>query len=158
MSLIIGIDPDLEKSGVAMVRDGQIVDLECLDFFNLLKFIELYSGEAIFAVEDVEANRALYGKHNKQQQRVKEKISQNIGQVKAVSRLIEQWLKRLDCRYHMVTPLKGRFKQAKNDKAYFTRLTGWKGPSNADKRDAGLIALYGIKPGQYIPRPSEVSN
>ncbi|WP_067517871.1 hypothetical protein [Endozoicomonas ascidiicola] len=154
--LIIGIDPDLEASGVALVKNGQLVDMETLNFFDLQDFITHYKDEAVFAVENVEQNKSLYAHHNGKNQRVRERIGQNVGQVKAVARLIEQFLTRLDAPFVMVTPLKGRFKQAKKDKDYFNRLTGWTGSSNADKRDAALIALYGIKPGQFVPKPSEV--
>ena len=157
--LIIGIDPDLEASGVATVRNGNIESLCTMDFFDLMNLIQFQNEmdqNVIFAVEDVEHNKALYAKHNGQNAKVREKIGQNIGQAKGVTRLIEKYLIRLNCRYVMVTPLKGRFKQAKKDKTYFNQLTGWTGNSNADKRDAAMIALYGIKSGQYVPRPSEV--
>lgn len=155
--LIIGIDPDLEASGVAIVRNGQIDSLSTMAFFDLLEFIHLNQANAVFAVEDVELNKALYARHHGKNQRVRERINQNVGQVKAVARLIEQYLIRIDAAYTMVAPFKKRFKKAKDDKEYFNRLTGWTGNSNADKRDAALIALYGIKSGQYVPRPSEVT-
>ena len=159
--LIIGIDPDLDASGVAIVRNGQIESLQTMNFFDLLDFIHITnssSSKVVFAVENVELNKSLYAKHNSKNQRVRERIGQNVGQVKAVARLIEQYLIRIDAAYTMVAPLKGRFKKAKEDKEYFNRLTGWTGNSNADKRDAALIGLYGIKTGQYVPRPSEVSH
>ena len=154
--MIIGIDPDLEASGVAMVRNGELVDMETLDFFSLMEFINHFKDEALFAVENVELSKALYAKHNGKNQRVRERIGQNVGQVKAIARLIEQYLVRIDAPYVMVAPLNGRFKKAKEDREYFNRLTGWRRSSNADKRDAALIALFGVKPGQCVPRPSEV--
>lgn len=154
--MIVGIDPDLEASGVALVINGQLVEMKTLSFFSLMELIRSYKDEALFAVENVELNKALYAKHNGKNQRVRERIGQNVGQVKAVARLIEQWLIQSNAPYVMVAPLKGRFKKAKEDKEYFNRLTGWTGNSNADKRDAAMIALYGIKSGQYVPRPSEV--
>ncbi len=156
MTLIIGIDPDLEASGVAVVRHGKLVDMDSLDFFSLLDFIGRYKDEAVFAVENVELNKSLYAKHNNKNQRVRERIGQNVGQVKAIARLIERYLIRIDAHHVMVAPLRGRFKKAKEDKSYFNQLTGWQRSSNADKRDAALIALFGIKPGRYVPRPSEV--
>ena len=156
MTLIIGIDPDLEASGVAVVRHGKLVDMDSLDFFSLLDFIGRYKNEAVCAVEDVELNKSLYAKHNGKNQRVRERIGQNVGQVKAIARLIEQYLIRIDAHHVMVAPLKGRFKKAKINREYFNQLTGWTAISNADKRDAALIALFGIKSGQYVPCPSEV--
>jgi len=154
--LIIGIDPDLEASGVAVVRHGRLVNMDSLDFFSLLDFIGRYKDEAVFAVENVELNKSLYAKHGGKKAKVRERIGQNIGQVKAIARLIEQYLIRIDAHHVMVAPLKGRFKKAKINREYFNQLTGWTGTSNADKRDAALIALYGVSHRQYVPCPSEV--
>ena len=65
--LIIGIDPDLEASGVAIFRNGQIENLTAMDFFDLQEFIQLQNEvdqDLIFAVEDVELNKSLYAKHD----------------------------------------------------------------------------------------------
>lgn len=153
--MVIGIDPDLEKCGVAFVEDGLLTSLEAHGFFALITLIDL-NPDAVYVVEDVELNKAIYARHAGKNAKVRERIGQNVGQVKAVARLIAQYLELKDCRYQMVAPLKGRFKKAKEDRALFNRITGWTGSSNADKRDAGMLALYGIRKGQYIPRPSEV--
>lgn len=142
---VIGIDPDLKASGVAVVCHGEIEQLLALDFFALQQFIDEHKDSAIFALEDVESNKSLYAKHDRKKERVRERIAQNVGQVKAVARLIQQYLDRTGAQYQMIKPLKGRFKLAKGDSTYFNRLTGWVGQSSEDKRDAALIAMYGAR-------------
>lgn len=44
----------------------------------------------------------------------------------------------------LVKSLKGTYKKkAKDDAKFFNQLTGWTGRDNEDKRDTGLLALYG---------------
>ncbi len=152
--MIIGIDPDLDKNGVALVEGDKIVSLHGLRFVELLRLMDQYP-DATYVLEDVEANKPTFnrGITNRKQEN---KISQNVGQVKGVARIIGQCLEDKDCRFIKAAPLKGIHKKAKNDKAFFNQLTGWEGQSNQDKRDAALLAKYGIRPGQYVPRPSEV--
>ena len=153
MTLIIGIDPDQQKNGVAFIQGGRIQSLHALNFFALQAVIDQHP-DAIFAVEDVEANPPTFKR--KLTPKANMKVSQDVGRVKGVANLIIQYLVEKDRRLHRVRPLKGQVKKAKDDGVYFNRLTGWEGKSNQDKRDAALVGLYGIKPGQYVPRPSEV--
>ena len=136
--LRIGVDPDLTGSGVAVMVNGEITSLHTMPFFDLLDFIDNHQ-QAIFSVENVNANKALYATHNGKGARVREKIAQNVGQVKAVGRLIAEYLDRNKCVYELVTPLKGLPKQAKTDATLFNKLTGWEGRSNADNRDAAML-------------------
>lgn len=145
--MIIGIDPDLEASGVAIVEDRLLVEMFTVTFMGLHKYVSELSKsdlDVVFVVEDVEKNRALYAKHTGQTALVRERIAQNVGQVKAVCRLIQQLLDSFKMSYKMASPIRGHLKKAKTDREYFNKITGWTGSSNADKRDAALIALYGV--------------
>lgn len=145
--IVVGIDPDLEASGIAIVEDRQLSAMSMMTFMELHSFIYAAAqnrSKYIFVVEDVEKNRALYAKHGGQSAVVREKIAQNVGQVKAVARLIQQMLTFFDMKYYMAPPIRGQMKRAKTDRDYFNKLTGWTGSSNADKRDAAMIALFGI--------------
>ena len=138
--LVIGIDPDLQASGVALVREGVIVGLNNLRFFDLIEFINA-NRQASFVVEDVEANKPTFNRHLRA--KANARVSQNVGQVKAVARLITEYLESRGLDYIKVKPLMGQVKIAKKDAAYFNRLTGWENRSNEDNRDAALLALYG---------------
>ena len=140
--VVIGIDPDLTASGVGVVEDGVLVAMHSLSFFDLLEFVAA-NRSAQFVIEDLDRNRFLYGRHNNQGQKKMQKIMQNVGQARAVYRLLVEYMERERLQYIPVMPLTGAVKQAKNDADFFNRLTGWDGPSNQDKRDAALLAIYG---------------
>lgn len=140
-AMIIGIDPDLVKSGVAVTAGGRILTLDAMSFFDLIGFIDEHKHQAVFHVENVEYCKAVY-QRNVNQAGMR-KIAQNVGQVKAIGRLLAQYLEDAGADYKMIRPLVGPIKKAKKDAEFFNRQTGWVGKSNEDKRDAALLALYG---------------
>lgn len=141
--MIIGIDPDLVKSGVAVTVDGQILTLDSMNFFDLCKFIDEHKHQAIFHLENVEYCKAVYPREAARNEAVKLNIAQKVGMVKAMGRMIEQYLDSSGAEYKLVKHLVGHVKKGKKDAEFFNRLTGWQGRSNEDKRDAALLALYG---------------
>ncbi|WP_299195718.1 hypothetical protein [uncultured Amphritea sp.] len=140
--MIIGIDPDLVKSGVAVTVDGTIITLDAMPFFDLCRFIDEHKHQCVFHVEDVECNKSVFIRPGTSPAAMR-KIAQNVGQVKAIVRLLVEYLNGAGANYKMVRPLVGHVKKAKGDAEFFNRLTGWTGKSNEDKRDAALLALYG---------------
>lgn len=138
--LIIGIDPDTEKSGVSVVQDGVVTDLLSRSFFELQSnIIEWIEAGAHFALEDVESNKPTFNRGTNH--RANTRISQNVGQVKMVARLIKQWLELNQAQFTLVRPLSGSAKLCKKDAQRFNQYTGWQGSSNADTRDAAMLAL-----------------
>lgn len=166
--LVIGIDPDLEKSGVGVAVDGLLSDLHSMDLFDLCVFIdEQHAVGAQFVLEDVESMKPTFPRQLKAGNRQAQisKISQNVGQVKAIARVVRKYLDRVGADYVMVKPLTGAeryvdaagrqrlfyfkttggYKGIKDDAELFNQVTGWAGKSNEDKRDAAMLALYGIR-------------
>lgn len=146
----LGIDADIEKSGVAVVENGKIKVLHKLSFPDLVTFVvELSSQREVqVMLEDVEANKPIFWRDIKgtpeQKRKINLSIAQKVGMVKAVARLIRQALESKGITVHMIKPLKGNVKKAKEDAAYFNQITGWDKRSNEDGRDAALIAMYGV--------------
>jgi hypothetical protein len=64
--------------------------------------------------------------------------------VKGVARVLVECLESMGADVVQVKPLRGPIKKAKTDRVYFNRVTGWAGSSNEDKRDAALLALFGV--------------
>lgn len=138
--ILIGIDPDLTKSGVALVQNGKLTHLLALPFPQLLVFAQQHKN-AIFVVENVEHDKTTYRRANTNQ-RQHARIAQNVGQVKGVARVLIQCLESFGCQVVTIKPLTGAVKRhAKTNANYFNKLTGWQGRTNQDKRDAALIAL-----------------
>lgn len=142
---VIGIDPDQTASGVAIWRGETLTDLLTLPLLPLIQFIsEQKAAGALFVLEDVEANKPVF-RRGKTSTRAMMRIAQNVGSVKARARDIEQALQASGAEFVKIKPLKGWYKQAKTDAAMFNSLTGWTGRSNADKRDAAMLALHYIR-------------
>lgn len=148
---IIGIDPDLTASGVALVEGNKIIMLDKVSLPELLVWVNknrwIANGEIIIRMEDPNLikptfPRAMPKARNKQA--VMNNISQKVGQVKAVATIIMQLLEHAGHQVKPVRPLQGAMKHlAKRDAKYFNQITGWDGRSNEDQRDAALIALFG---------------
>ena len=139
--LIIGIDPDTDKSGVSEVNNGVVTALKNKPFFELLEYImEMIEQGAVFALEDVEINKPTFNREGTNA-RANTRISQNVGAVKQTARYIKQWLELNNANFHMIRPLAGSAKTCKKNAEYFNKYTNWKGPSNADQRDAAMLAL-----------------
>lgn len=140
--LLVGIDPDLTKSGIALVQGGKILELDALSFPDLLEQAKAMKSQgALFVVEDVEHDKTTYHRA-KTNTRQHTRIAQNVGQVKGVARVMVQCLLHMGADVVQIKPLTGQVKaKAKGDASYFNRITGWDKGSNADKRDAAMLAL-----------------
>ena len=151
--LIIGIDPDLSASGVAVTTPAKaIVEMKRVKFSELVDYMRLQAakveGRILIKMEDPNTlkptfPRAIPRAMNKQA--VNNRISQNVGQVKAVATLILEVLIADGFNVVPCRPLMGGHKaRCKKDANYFNKLTGWTARSNEDCRDAALIALFGV--------------
>lgn len=141
----IAIDPDLRKSGVALVIDGKLAELHSLPFVDVLPYLQMHSEPAnlLVKIENPAAISAMWSQRNKMSLAAKMSVAQDVGRVMAVAELLQQVIENAGYKVKMIKPLSGPVKRAKDDAEYFNRLTGWTGRSNQDKRDAALIALYG---------------
>lgn len=148
---IIGIDPDLTASGIALVEDKKIIRLERVAVPDLVLWVSKEwahaCGELVIRMEDPNLIKPTFPRAMAKavnRQAVSNRISQNVGQVKAVATIIMQLLEHTGHQVEQIRPLQGAMKhRAKRDAKYFNQLTGWTGRSNEDQRDAALIALYG---------------
>jgi len=143
MNLLIGIDPDCDRSGVAIkYLNEKVFDLKLFSFFDLLDFLE--SKKDLIKEVRVEASwlisfnyTAQFGFNNA----VKNKISNKVGENHNVGKLIVEFCKRKQIIFKEVRPLKKKWKgtNGKISKKEFVELTGWKGPASQEERDAYLL-------------------
>jgi hypothetical protein len=164
----IGIDPDLTKSGVALVVNGKIVFLKSMGFSELISYVVgLVAAEqevVTVLLEDVDNKKPVFPKRLKKahkgqnpllqfvghapsqsgsEAKVNMSIAEDLGKVKAAARLIKEVLEENEVTVRLVKPLREPIKTAKKNRDYFNKITGWDGRSNEDTRDAALIALFG---------------
>jgi hypothetical protein len=134
MSLIIGIDPDLEASGVATLKNGQIESLECLSFPKLIELI--VNKKLIIKKVVIEAGwlNAKSNWHQAKTIQVAAKIGKNVGENHATGKILAQMIAAMGVSVQLVRPT-----ASKLNAEQFKKLTGFAGMTNPEKRDAGVL-------------------
>lgn len=146
--LVVGIDPDTKKHGVAVVKDGIIQQLYTLGNKSLIELLTDLTRQHQLRIklEDINAFKPVIQRVGQSRNQMM-KIAQNIGAVKYAAELLVQELSAAGFTVEMVLPLQGARSGKRYNADAFNRLTGWQGKSNADNRDATMIALYGQPKG-----------
>jgi hypothetical protein len=143
MSIYIGIDPDIDKSGVAY-KNGDDLQLMNLKFFDLLEYFEKIQrekGESEKLLVVVEAgwlNSGNWHKKDKGSAALNAKIGQRTGANHEVGKKIVEMLEYIGIQYRLSRPTKSKV----NTKTFY-RITGVK-VSNQEQRDACLL-IWGLK-------------
>lgn len=138
MNFIIGIDPDINKSGVAISKDGKIQELECLNFIYLQSFLVGNKDK----IKKVYLEAGWLNKkaswHDSPNKQTAGRVGYKVGQNHQIGMVIEQVLKHHEIPYQLVRPT-----QSKRDHKDFCILTKWDKniKTNQEKRDAGMIIL-----------------
>jgi len=83
--IVLGIDPDVDKSGVCILDNGRIVLLKSMRIPELLLTLTDLHINAIVAIEDVEQRKATFKRQNMNAGQM-QKIAQNVGRVKGAAR------------------------------------------------------------------------
>tara|TARA_R110002096_G_C14174196_1_gene686216 strand:+ start:123 stop:563 length:441 start_codon:yes stop_codon:yes gene_type:complete len=140
--IIIGIDPDSRAHGVAVYRDGALIELNCIPLTGLLSFIYLEDASNVEVhIEDVNAVSAAFNARDRKTNiNVKLKMAQHIGMCKQSQTELERLFEWMNVKVvkHKIS------KMWKKDKAQFEKVTGWKGRSNEDTRSAAWFGYMGL--------------
>lgn len=140
MSRIIGIDPDSKAHGVAIYKNGKLVELKTMTLMQLYECVNHSIDEEEIHIEDVCSNNASF--HGKGQSvRVQKDIGRRIGMVQQAQTELVRMLESLGVPYKLHKPSK----QWKKDKTHFEQVTGWRGRSNEDTRSAAYFGFLGCK-------------
>ena len=135
----IGIDPDINKSGLAITMNGALVRVEARTFFDLCEILNSAKNIArdvgAMLMVTIEAGWLIKKQnwHPAQGGGVRDKIAKNIGENHAAGKLIARWCDEAGIPYELVPP-RGKVKSAR-----FKRLTGWNKRANQDMRDAAML-------------------
>ena len=141
MNFIIGIDPDIDKSGLAIAKDGMIKDLECLDFMSLQFFLVGNKDK----IKKVYLEAGWLNKkaswHVSPNKETAGRTGYKVGQNHQVGMIIEQVLKHHEIPYDLVRPT-----ESKRNHKDFCIFTKWDKEirTNQEKRDAAIL-IVGIK-------------
>lgn len=139
--LIIGIDPDIDKSGVAVAVGGVVSKLWCLSLIELFEYLKDFNHD----IKKVYLEAGWLNKksfwHVAPNAASREKAAYKVGQNHQTGKHIEEFLIDLEINYELVRPT-----SAKRDHKEFCILTKWDKAilTNQEKRDAGML-ITGIK-------------
>ena len=141
--MVIGIDPDSKKHGVAIYRNGKLTNLEMMDN---IEFIDVFRPDSellkvLVSIENVCANNFVYARNNKGGKSIVANIAMKIGRCQQAQTELMRWLDHYKVDYVLHKPQKGNW--AKNRKQ-FESVTGWKGQSNEDTRSAAYFGWLAI--------------
>jgi len=143
--IVLGVDPDSDKHGVAVYWDGELCSLTERNNCELLKYISSLSGfdvGLLLSIEDVCANNFVYARNNKGNKSVTSKIAMSIGRCQQAQKELMMWLDFYEIKYVLHKPQKGNWSK---NKAQFEKVTGWKDRSNEDTRSAAYFGWLGCK-------------
>ncbi|WP_258580453.1 hypothetical protein [Acinetobacter baumannii] len=137
--IIIGIDPDLDKSGVAVLKDG-LLRLDNMRFYDLTQYFEVNKDQIKKVVIEagwLNKKSNLHGRIG-QSKRAGERIAKNVGENHATGKLLVEMAESLGLAVVLVKPTK-----SKKNSEEFNRITGWQGRTNQEQRDAGML-IWGM--------------
>jgi len=134
----IGIDPDIDKSGVAVWDSSRCIleSIECLSFFDAIETIELLD-EFYNAIVIIEAGWLIKKSnwHGAKNKNIAAKIGANVGANHQVGRLFAEYCTEKDVNYVLERPM------GKKDAKEFKRLTGWTRRTNSEQRDSAMLVF-----------------
>lgn len=136
-ALIIGIDPDLEKSGVAVL--GQSFELKNLTFAETVELFRSHQDQIKKVVIEAGWQNKKSNFRSGHSKRVSEQISRRVGLNHATGKLLVEMAESLGLAVVLVRPTK-----TKKNSEEFNRITGWQGRTNQEQRDAGML-IWGMK-------------
>lgn len=151
--VIIGVDPDIKKSGFAVWVPDNKRFLEVTTYTKpdmMQKIFDYSMGYDIHVViEDSRIESYLYNAHkaygatkgaHKSKLGVALKVARDVGRVDMIARDVEDYCIREGITYALISP-KSRKKgvNTKVSAKIFNKMTKWEGRTNEDARDAGML-------------------
>lgn len=143
--MIIGCDPDSNKSGFAVYDEGhlELFSFSIIEFYKFLEFHKVNYDFMELHIENVKANKAVW--HSAKENRAAYGMTcQKVGQCKQVQTELERIAENFGIKvvHHKVSK---KWKDSKLGKAALERVFGYSGQSNEDTRSAAYFAHLGSK-------------
>jgi hypothetical protein len=134
--LLIGIDPDIEKSGVCYYFSKENFKLYNLTFFELFTTLKQTEGNVKAYIEAGWLNKSNWHKVANGSAAINASIGLRTGANHEVGRKIVEMCEYLEVEYVLVKPTKSKINSDK-----FNKNTGHKGRSNQEQRDACMLVF-----------------
>ena len=151
--IIIGIDPDSDKHGVAGYSGGKLTHLKCMTLREIIELIiPLNRDDIEFHIENVCASNKIFTSSipgyrsmtkAKQEQSLQSR-ARKLGMCQQAQIELERELEHLNIPivHHKISK---NWKDSKTGKAHLERNTGWTGKSNEDTRSAAWFGYLGVQ-------------
>lgn len=131
--IIIGIDPDLEKSGVA-IRSATHLELKNLAFHEVITLFDTNRDLIKKVVIEAGWLNKKSNFRNIQSRLVAERTAKNVGENHATGKLLVEMAESKGIPVLTIKPTR-----TKLDSENFNRVTGWQGRTNQEQRDACML-------------------
>ena len=144
--IIIGVDPDSDKHGVAIYCDGKLKDLamwQLIDFYNTVKYWSDCGAKIVVHMENVCGNNAAFSKKGANAVGAIRNVSRSLGKCQQAQIELERILKHLNINVTL-HKISSSWKKTESKKQ-FELATGWKKRSNEDTRSAAYFGFLGVK-------------
>lgn len=136
-NVVIGIDPDSAKHGVAVYVDSKLVDLCALTLFECMQLMDKYPG-SLWVVEEVTKNNFVYARNDQKNKALQAQVGRSIGKCQQSMVELVRMLEIKGIEIVLIPPTKNNWAK---DKEKFERLTGWTKRSNVDTRSAAYFGF-----------------
>lgn len=142
VNIFIGIDPDVEKSGVAFYeRESKHLELSNLTFFEVFDYFAFLKqnkkeNNLTVVIEAGWLNKSNWHIKLSQNNNVSAQIGQRTGANHEVGKKIIEMCKYLELKYEIVKPTKSKISHE-----MFKKLTNIVGKTNQEQRDAGMLVI-----------------
>lgn len=142
--VIMGIDPDSSKYGIAIYRDGNLAELHNMNIIELYEHITtmMKFDEIEIHLEDVKRTKAVWHAQGMNKS-VAAMAAQKVGMCKQSQTCIEQLAEKLKIPV-VLHRVSSQWKKG-NDKKMFERATNWQGRSNEETRSAAWFGYQGAR-------------
>jgi len=142
--LVMAIDPDLHKNGVAMIENGKLLKVESLYLWDLISIIvhsAFYCGEFgdkfHVIIEDGNLGRSANWHGGGK------RTAGNVGKNQAIATILRELCECHNISHECIKP--HGYSKVFRDENIFKQATGWMGRTNEDSRAAVAIGFRFVK-------------
>lgn len=134
--MLIGIDPDVDKSGVAIMESGKLTlkNLTMFELFDELTFIKSLDVNVKIYIEAGWLNKTNWHTSGKMNIATVAQIGARTGANHETGRKIAEMCEYLKIDYELVRPTQSKVKAI-----FFKQLTKYQGRTNQEQRDAAML-------------------
>ncbi len=150
---VVGLDPDSDRHGVAVYRDGKLQELLMLTLPDLRRWISAQPGRLYFSIEDVMSQSFVYGRNVQVSKAAQSKVAVGIGRCQQAQEEVVRELQDRGILFELHKPTSANWAGRKGQ---FELVTGWQGRSNTETRSAayfGYIATLALRRRTTGARP-----